>query len=433
MRTLISFASLFLSIFLVQMGSGSLGPLDVLAGSARGFTAEEIGILGSAHFVGFFIGCWLAPQIVGSVGHSRSFAVAAAIGAIGALMHPVLEGPWLWAGLRVLTGIAIASAFTVMESWLQAKTSNASRGRVYGTFRAVDLIGQIAAQAMIAFLDPASYAAYNVVAIFCCLCLLPLALTRRVAPEIPKAPRLRPLKAYLLSPLAAIGIMVAGMTGSAFRMVGPIFGLENGLEQGQIALFLSAAVLGGVLVQLPVGWLADKIDRRHVLIGISVSAVVACAWISQAPTDPTTLYLAAALFGVTSYPVYSISSALANDRAPAEMALELNASLIFFFSMGAVVSPIVSSRLISAYGPGALFLFIAAAHLALIAFALYRMTRRDTARPVAPYSYTPRTSMMLGALFGRRSGSGASTHDASFEEAGLPKETGRIKDERTDP
>lgn len=401
MRALLSFAALFLSIFLVQMGSGSLGPLDVLAGSARGFTAEQIGFLGSAHFAGFFIGCWLAPRYVGLIGHSRCFAAAASLGAMAALLHPVLDGPWYWAGLRVMTGVAIASAFTVTESWLQAKTQNHNRGRVYGVFRVVDMGGAIGAQGLIAVLDPASYVAYNIVAVFCCLCLLPLTISRRVAPEIPGTPRLRPIRTFMLSPLAAIGIMVAGVTGASFRMVGPLFGLENGLSQGQLAIFLSSAMVGGILVQYPVGWLADKFERRTVLICISAAAIACCLWTVQASGSPEMLYLTAALFGATSYPVYSISSALANDRATPDMALELNASLIFFFSLGAVVSPTVSAQLIDVYGPGALFMFIAAAHLALILFALYRMTRRDNVDPVTPYSYTPRTSMVLGRLFGR--------------------------------
>ncbi|MBY8974255.1 MFS transporter [Rhodobacteraceae bacterium NNCM2] len=401
MRTLISFAALFLSVFLVQMGSGSLGPLDVLAGSVRGFTDSEIGFLGSAHFMGFFIGCWMAPRYVGRIGHSRSFAAAAAIGAMGALLHPVLDGPLWWAGLRVLTGIAIASAYTVTESWLQAKTENANRGRVYGVFRVVDMGGAIAAQGMIAVLDPASYAAYNIVAVFCCLCLLPLTISRRVAPELPGAPRLRPLQAYMLSPLAAVGIVVAGLAGSAFRMVGPLFGLENGLNQAQIAIFLSVSMIGGILVQYPIGWLADKFERRMVLIFISLAAVGSCLWTIQVSSSPMLLYLSAALFGVTSYPVYSISSALANDRATPEMVLELNASLIFFYSLGAVISPTLSAYLINEYGPSALFVFIAASHLALIVFALYRMTRRETVEPITPYSYIPRTSMVVARMFGR--------------------------------
>ncbi|MGD1877013.1 MAG: MFS transporter [Kiloniellaceae bacterium] len=272
MGTLLSFAALFLSIYLVQLGSGSLGPLDALSGSVIGFSTEEIGLLGSAHFVGFFLGCYVTPRLIGDIGHSRTFAAAAAIGAIGALLHPILEGPLVWAFLRVLTGLAIAAAYTVVESWLHAQTGNRNRGRVYGLFRVVDLAGALSAQGIIAILEPASYAAYNLVAMFCCLCLLPLALSQRVAPETPKAPRLRPVKAALLSPAATLGIIVAGITGSGFRMVGPIYGVENALSQGQIAIFLASAILGGVAAQYPIGWIADKSDRRLVLLGLSVLA-----------------------------------------------------------------------------------------------------------------------------------------------------------------
>ncbi|GMG84870.1 MFS transporter [Paralimibaculum aggregatum] len=421
MPVLISFAALFFSIFLVQLGSGSLGPLDALAGAARGFTTGEIGLMGSAHFAGFFVGCWLAPRLIGQIGHSRAFAAAAAVGAMGALLHPVFEGPYYWAALRVLTGVAIASAYTVVESWMQAKVENRNRGRVFGVFRVVDLAGQITAQALIAVLDPASYAAYNIVAAFCCLCLLPLTLTRRMPPLTPNAPRLRPLKALKLSPTACLGIVVAGLTGAAFRMVGPIYAVEAGLDPTGIALFLSAAVFGGIAAQYPVGWLADKVDRRAVLLGISGVAVLAClglmAWMD--PGDHNSLYLGAFVFGVTAYPVYSVSAAYANDRAPADFIVELNAALVFFFSVGAIVSPLASAELITAYGPAALFGFAAAAHLVLFAFTLYRMSQRSPVRPTAPYRYMPRTSMVLARLFKRDGGENGNGNGRPHAGAGM--------------
>jgi len=420
MRTLISFAALFLSAILVQLGSGTLGPLDALAGIERGFTPAEIGLLGSAHFTGFLAGCWLAPRYIGSVGHSRTFAAAAAIGAIGALLHPVFEGPYEWAALRLLTGLAVASGFTVIESWLQAKIETKTRGRVFAVFRVVDMSGQILAQGLIAVLDPASYVSYNIVAVFCCLCLLPLALTRRDPPPTPDAPRLRPIKAARLSPTACFGIIVAGVTGASFRMVGPVFGIENGLSQGQVALFLTAAVVGGVAAQYPVGWIADKTDRRNVLIGLSLSAIFGCLTVAYlvGPGNTTVIFLGAFVFGMTSYPIYSVSAAYANDFASKDFVLELNASLIFFYSIGAIMSPIVSARLIAVYGPSALFLFIAAAHLALILFALYRKTRRKAAAPATPYQMLPRTSMIIARVFGRgQNGNGRENGNEQAAEA----------------
>ena len=403
MPTLLSFAALFLTVILVQLGSGTLGPLDALAGSVRGFTPEEIGLLGSAHFLGFFAGCWLAPRYIGSVGHSRAFAAAAAIGATGALLHPVLEGPYAWAALRLLTGTAVASAYTVVESWLQAEVETSNRGRVFGIYRVVDLSGQIMAQGLIAVLDPATYVSYNIVAVFCCLCLLPLALTRRGAPPTPKAPRLQPIRAALISPSACFGTIVAGLAGASFRMVGPVFGVANALSQSEVALFLTAAVVGGMAAQYPVGWISDKTDRRHVLTGLSAGAILsslAVAYLVE-PGATGVIFLGAFVFGVTSYPVYSVSAALANDLSPRDFMVEVNAALIFFYSVGAIVSPVISAWLIAAYGPAALFLFIAAVHLALILFALYRMTRRGPAGPTTPYTLVPRTTLIVGRMFRR--------------------------------
>lgn len=412
MATLLSFTALFVSVFFVQMGSGSLGPLDALSGAVLGFSTEEIGLLGSAHFLGFFLGCYVSPRLIGDIGHARTFAAAAAIGAIGALLHPVIEGPAYWALLRVLTGLAIAAAYTVVESWLHAKTDNKSRGRVYGMFRIVDLVGGIGAQGLIAILEPASYVAYNIVAMFCCICLLPLALTQRAAPDIPKAPRLRPLKVALLSPAAVAGIMVAGVTSAGFRMVGPIYGVENALSQTQIAIFLAAGMLGGVLAQYPVGWIADKTDRRPVLLGISVLAAASCFGIAYgvAPGDVTAIYTAAFVFGITAFPIYSVSAAYANDNAEPDFVVDLNASLIFFYSVGAIVSPAISAWLIALAGANAMFVFMAVVHILLVVFTLYRMTRRAGAEAREPYRYLPRTSMILGRMV--KSGNGNSDKEA---------------------
>ncbi len=405
MTTLISFASLFVSIVLVQMGSGALGPLDALSGAALGFSAREIGLLGSAHYVGFFIGCWATPPLMARVGHSRAFAGLAAIGAIGALLHPVIEDPLAWSAMRVATGVAVAGAYTVIESWLNAKAVNANRGRVFGVFRLVDLGGQVAAQGMIAVLEPAAYASYNIIALFCCLCVLPLALTRRAPPSVEGAPRLRPLAAIRLSPLGAATAAVAGLTSASFRMVGPIYGAEQGLTPPQIALFLAAAVLGGAAVQAPVGWLSDRVDRRRVLIGLSAAAMAVCLWAAAAgAATPAALFALSFAFGCAAFPLYSVGAAHANDFAPPSMVVELNAALLFLFAVGAIISPLASAELVARFGPGALFAWMAAAHAGLLLFGGLRALTGPRATVRTAYAWLPRTSFVLTRLMGRDGG-----------------------------
>ncbi len=402
MRTILSFAALFLSVLLLQLATGGVGPLDALSGLAMDFTAAEVGLLGSAHFLGFFIGCWWAPRLLGTVGHSRAFAAFTAAGSIGLLAHMLVIDPWAWAAMRVASGLCVAGCYTVIEAWLNAKATNDNRGRTMGIYRMVDTSGSLVAQLLIGVLEPASYVSYNILAIICCAALLPLTLTRVTQPETPAAPRLRPMLAVRLSPLATVGVIVAGLSTAAFRMVGPLYGQEVGLRADQIGVFLAAFVLGGALAQYPAGWLADKYDRRHVLIGFSVAAILSCGVTIAAPVGAqTAIMLSAGLFGLTTFPIFSISAAHAHDYASNDERVELSAALMFLYALGAIASPLVTSGLIAAYGPQALFLFISVGHLGLLVFGLARMGARP-AETRTSYVFTPRTSFQIGRIFGQR-------------------------------
>ena len=406
MRLMISFAALFLSILLLQLSTGALGPLDALSGFALDFTTAEIGFLGSAHFTGFFIGCWWAPRLMGSVGHSRAFAAFTAAGAIGLIAHMLVIDPLAWAAMRLASGLCVAGAYTVVEAWLQAKVTNETRGRAMGTYRVVDMGGSLIAQLVISVLEPASYVSYNILALICCTALLPLALTTAAQPETPDAPRLRPGLAWEMSPLAVAGVIVAALSSASFRMVGPVYGTGVGLDAGQIAYFLAAFVLGGALAQVPVGWLADRYDRRWVLIWLSGAAIVSC-WATATLTGGTlTVMILAFLFGLTTFPIYSIACAHAHDYAGAAQRVELSAALMFWYAVGAIAAPWLASVLIEAFGPPALFAMISVGHAGLVVFGLARMRRRATPAARTPYVWAPRTSFTIGRLM-RRARDGA--------------------------
>lgn len=400
MRLLISFAALLLSVVLLQLGSGGLAPLDAISGVELGFERTEIGLLGSAHFVGFFIGCWWAPRLMGDVGHSRAFAAFAAAGAIGVVSHMLIIDAYAWMAMRVLSGLCIAGSYTVVESWLQAKATNETRGRAMAVYRVVDIGGSLGAQLMISVLTPAHYISYNILTLICILALVPLALTRSEQPAIPKAPRLRPIMAWKLSPLAAAAVISAGLTTAAFRMVGPIYGIEVGLTIDDIALFLAAFVLGGALSQYPAGWAADRYNRRWVLIGLSVLAILSCAVIANFSTAGTgAAFITSGIFGFATFPIYSVATAHAHDFAGQDDRVDLSAALMFYYATGAIASPWIVSVLIETYGPSAMFVFVSAAHAVLIAFSLLRLRSRES-KTRTRYIYAPRTSFLIGKLLG---------------------------------
>ena len=403
MRLHVSFFALFIAVALLQISSGAISPLDALGGLQSGFTRAQVGLLGSAHFLGFFIGCWWAPRLIGNIGHSRAFAAFAACGAIGTIAHPIWIEPYPWAMMRVMTGLCIAGCYTVIEAWFNSEVTNATRGRVLGTYRLVDLSFSMLAQLFIGFLEPASYLSYNLLAIICCACLFPLTLTQATPPASSSMPRLRPMKAFRLSPLGVVGVVVAGVTTASFRMVGPIYGQEVGLEAGQIGYFLAAFVLGGALAQVPAGWAADRFDRRWVLIAMSGFAIAASLiTVIYGTQSQWSVFICALLFGSATFPIFSVASAHANDFADKNSMVELSASLIFWYGIGAIASPLISSMLIERYGPSALFMFVSVAHVVLAVVGLARMLSRPTASVKTPYRYIPRTSFVLGRLFKRK-------------------------------
>lgn len=402
MRLLISFAALFLSITFLQLSSGAIGPLDALSGIKVGFSETQIGMLGSAHFLGFFIGCWWAPRLLGTVGHARGFAAFAAFGAIGAIAHPLVIDPTAWAIMRVMTGLCVAGCYTVVEAWLQAKLTNSTRGRVMGAYRVVDIGASSLAQLMIAFLEPADYVSYNILAILCCACLFPLTLTQARQPETPAAPRLHPIRTARVSPLGVAGVIVAGTTSASFRMVSPLYGSEIGLTAGQLGSFLATVLVGGALAQFPVGWLADRFDRRWVLIWLSLASIVVCMALVAAGDRITLVFMLAFAFGLTTFPIFSVSTAHTNDFTPPEEVVEVNASLMFHYAIGAIGAPLIASALIAGYGPTALFAFISAAHVFLAIFGFARMRARASSATKVRYKYMPRTSFTIGRLLRRK-------------------------------
>ena len=403
MRMIISFAALFMSVALLQLSSGGVGPLDALTGLSLGFSQSQVGFLGSAHFVGFFIGCWWAPRLMGSVGHSRAFATFTAMGAIGLAAHVVTTDPYMWAFFRIGSGICVAGCYTVIEAWLQAKVTNETRGRAIASYRLADTGASFIAQFMIgALANLETYIAYNILTIFCCASLLPLALTRVPQPETPSATRLRPALAWACSPLAVAAVLVAALSSASFRMVGQIYGQEVGLTANQIGSFLAAFVAGGAIAQYPVGWLADKYDRRWVMIWLSVAAIVSCTFTVATAGQGTGLILTASfLFGLTTFPIYSVATAHAHDFANADQRVELSAALMFFFALGAIAAPFTTSTLIARFGPEALFYFISVGHVLLVIFGLTRMRVRRAPEERTRYIYAPRTSFGIGRLLGR--------------------------------
>ena len=375
----ISFGALFLSLAILSLGNGLLPTLIAVRASLEGFTGGQLGVIAAAYFACFGLGCLLAVPMVKRVGHIRSFAVFAAVVAATASGHALVVDPWAWAALRAVAGLCFAGLYVVIESWVNELSTNENRGRVLSVYRIVDLAAVTGGQFLLPLADPAGFQLFSIVTILIAVSLVPVGLTRGVQPGPVASSRVRLGHFFKASPLGMVGCVLVGAALGAFWGLGAKAAVDVGLDSVGVASFMSAAVIGGAVLQLPIGRLSDFFDRRIVLTVTAALAGLsglALAAVMTTGLGGWVLFLAMGFFGGLAMPLYSLCVAHMNDHLPPSDFVEAGAALLVAYAIGAVVGPLAAGELIRHGGPASLFLFTAGVHGTLLLYALFRMTRR---------------------------------------------------------
>ena len=391
---------LLASAGILLAGNGLQVTLVAVRANLEGFPVTLIGLLGAVYYLGTISGCLFTARLIKRSGHIRVFAALAALAAVCTLSLALAVDIWIWMAARMITGFCFSGLSMVIESWLNAKAANQSRGRIFSLYRMVDLTAVTGAQFLLPVFGAGGFAAFSLVAIFFCLALVPVSLSSQSSPAPPESARLRFRYIWTISPVGCIGCLTIGFTNGAFRTLGPVFAQNVGLAVEQVALFVSAGILGGALAQYPFGWLSDRYDRRLVLIAATAGAAAAGLFLTLfAAHDPNWVFLGAFCFGLFAIPLYSLSIAHANDHASDADYVELSGGLILFFGIGAAIGPFLASWVIEAFGGPALFTYTTVMHLLFLVFVAYRMTRR---RAVAGREKTRHVSLLRTspAIFG---------------------------------
>jgi MFS family permease len=345
------------------------------------------------------------------------FAALAALVAVATLLSLLLIAPAPWMTMRAVTGFGFAGLITVIESWLNARANHRERGRLLGIYRIVDLVAITAGQFLLPQFGADGYQTFAVAALLFCASLLPITLSAQHDPLPPRTVSLDLRHLWQLSPVAVIACLTIGLTNGAFRAVGPVFAQASGLDVNQVAVFMSAGIVGGALLQYPLGWLSDRFDRRWILLMATAGASLTGLWLSGASTKVAfALFGGAFAFGAFTLPLYSLSIAHVNDRAAEGEHVGLSAGLLLFFACGAMLGPSLASLIMEAFGPAAFFMYTSILHAFLIFFLAYRIVQRG-ARPrtfKTKFVGLLRTSPILFALAHRRVGnSGRGDTDTS--------------------
>ena len=378
LRALAPVAALLLSVAFMLMGNGLQSTLLPMRAQLEAYSSLEIGVLGSAYFIGFALGCWRGAILIRRAGHIRAFAAVVAIASTSALVHSLVTEPVVWWAIRLLSGACIAILFMVIESWLNEKSTNETRGLVFSVYTAINLTVISIGQLLIAFGNPEGFPLFLMASILISWAAVPVALTRSESPEPPQQVGVRIGYLLRLSPVGFIGSFVVGVTNGAFWALAPVVAQGDTRDTALAAIFIAVAVIGGAAGQYPLGKISDRMDRRRLIVVVSGLAAMAGLGLGVfGASGQTLLMVIGFVFGAFSFPLYSLCVAHANDFVEGKSFVEAASGLLLTYAAGAVVGPILASIVISQAGAGGLFFFTCAIHLIFGAFVIVRIRRRD--------------------------------------------------------
>lgn len=411
-----SFLALLIATTFLTMGIGLLNSLLSINMRLQGSGNQTIGLVMSCNYLGIIMGIYFCQPIIQHVGHIRAFAAFGAVVTAISLLHGLYMSPWFWAGLRIGFGLCVTGLFMVIESWLNEKVEPVFRGRLLSIYMILVYFGLGSGQLLLNLSDVQGKNLFMIAAIVSAVCLVPISITRAVNPQPLEVPRYNMVKLFQLAPLSMVGSFTAGLINSSFYALGPIFGLDIGLQVSQVSLFMSITVWAGLLFQYPVGLLSDRLDRLTVLSaqGFLVAAVsLGIAMLGR--SNLGTLLPMTACFGVV-FTIYPVSMARAQDNIEKQDIVPVSAALILFFGIGACFGPVTSSLIISKVGPWGLYYFTAACGgiLGVVAW-IYRHKLPSNVEDQVAFVPIPRTSPVVSHFDPRGEAEGFSNDAATRE------------------
>lgn len=379
-------ATLLVTLPLVTTGNVYLGAIAAVRLNLMAIDPAQVGLVLAMHSLGFVLGTLFSARSVRRIGHIRAFASFAAFNCVIALAYPLWESPWFWALLRFAGGITVAGQLTVVESWIAARSTNATRGQLFGAYVFFYYLAATGGQLLLGVSDVTGFVPFSIAAILIVLSLVPLASGSAEAPAPTQPQRMRLLALLRLAPLGVVGAFVGGVAASAFFNLGPVFGWQIGLGADGLAVFMASGIFGAMLVQWPVGWLSDRYPRERLLVaGLAIATVAAGVAVVLAQQGGWVSNVLAGVFLGACSTIYPLSVADVNSRLGAEQLLPAASAMLLSYGIGTCVGPVGAALGMHWFGNAGLFLFCAAVLVAMLAYALLRMGRRGEAQHTEPY------------------------------------------------
>ena len=356
---------------LVQLANGLQTDLLGVRAGIEKFPPIAIGLIMAGYYVGYSAGPLVSPYIIRALGHVRTIWFAVLVAAASIALHGLFVSPPAWALLRVVSGLAIAVNFVAVESWINDRSENRVRGRVFAVYMVWQMTAMTIAQILLTVGDPHTMSLFLLSAALFVVSAIPvLALQRKGTIHAPPEP-FGLLALFRLAPLGVLATILSGVSWAVVFTFGPVYAQREGFTLSQIGFFMGIAMVTGALVQFPLGWMSDHIGRRRTIGLMCAAGTLAALFGVWAQTQGIMMLdIASALIGALVFPLYGISVAHANDAAQPSQRVAAAAGLVLVFGLGSIAGPLATGWAVSVFGSVAYFWVLAAVMSASVAAAV---------------------------------------------------------------
>ena len=334
---------LYASIFAFSISFGGLVPWMALDMEDRGINASLIGLVAAAHPLGVMLMAPFTQRIVQRFGSGNAMIWCTVVAIATLLPLGFWNSVYAWLALRFISGLSGSVPGVVTETWINVAATDRSRGRAVALYAAIMAAGFAAGPLTLQWADSL---AVSPLPWFIALQLLSLAIIiplRRLAPVLEHKAGAGVISVFLTLPALLSAAFVSGALDSTFFSFLAIWGQRVGLPGAFALTLLSIFIAGNVLLQFPIGWLADRWGTRPVLLACGIACIAAPLLVlAGLPAVPALLGMVAFLWGGCVWGTYSVALVAMGRRFSGGELVVINAAFVMVYTGANIVAPPVA-------------------------------------------------------------------------------------------
>lgn len=382
-----SLAAVITSTIGVGISYGIGYPITALTFEQWGAPTWLNGLAGSAPALAILLCLPLFPKLVGRLGTIPSMALGCVLVGSGFLLMPLFPSPEAWLLLRFIMGAGIALPWLVGETWINTVADDRIRGRILALYAVALFSGFAIGPVILDTVGINGWTPFVIGATGILLAVVPLVAAARFAPAMPEHPDTNVFGAFLLAPVAMVAGIVGGLLELGHFALLSVYTIESGGTEAEALRLLTLFMVGGLTLQFIIGWLADRVSARRVLVA---AAFLFTATASSLPLtdDPTLRAAAVFVMGGLGIGFYTLGLTFIGQRVPVHDLAVANAAFLITYQIGAMIGPSMGGFAMHQWQPHGFVVAMALAAF-LGAIAMILVGRRRTGQRSAPEPIKP--------------------------------------------